>query len=161
MKSLRTQALILDDSPVLARHLQLLLGRLGIGAEVCAEATAEAGGEMGSETGSEMGRDLGADAGAETAIPAEVDVIFVEVLQACGNGFQLLRELARTRACPLVLLTGTGRASDRHWGLQAGAAAVLRRPVDEAALRACLQELGLLPAAVVARRQGLSESGVG
>ena len=90
-------------------------------------------------------------------------MIFVEVLQACGNGFQLLRELARTRACPLVLLTGTGRASDRHWGLQAGAAAVLRRPVDEAALRACLQELGLLPAAVAAPGPGqaLSESGVG
>jgi CheY-like chemotaxis protein len=117
MSTLRPQALILDDSPVLARHLQQLLGRLGVGADVQAE---------------------------------DADIIFVEVLQACGNGFQLLRELARTRACPLVLLTGTGRASDRHWGLQAGAAAVLRRPVDEAALRACLQELGILPGASAA-----------
>lgn len=122
------QALILDDSPVLARHLQLLLGRLGIGAVV----------QAGHAAANQQD---------------EVDVIFVEVLQACGNGFQLLRELARTRACPLVLLTGTGRASDRHWGLQAGAAAVLRRPVDEAALRACLRELGVLPETVVAAGQ--------
>lgn len=128
MTSGRLKALILDDSPVLARHLQLLLGRLGIGAEV--------------------------QAAAPEATHAEVDVIFIEVLQACGNGFQLLRELARTRACPLVLLTGTGRASDRHWGLQAGAAAVIRRPVEEAALRACLQELGLQGCSAAARQQG-------
>jgi len=139
MTALRAQALILDDSPVLARHLQLQLQRLGIGAEVKAQADVEAKLEARVEAG--------------TTAAAEVDVIFVEVLQACGNGFQLLRELARTRACPLVLLTGTGRASDRHWGLQAGAAVVLRRPVDEAALRACLQELGLLPGAAAAMRQ--------
>lgn len=137
MSTLRAQALILDDSPVLARHLQLLLERLGIGADVWTEARhAQAPGS---------GLALRAE-----APPA--DVIFVEVLQACGNGFQLLRELARTRACPLVLLTGTGRASDRHWGLQAGAAAVLRRPVDEAALKVCLQELGILPGASAALR---------
>jgi CheY-like chemotaxis protein len=130
MKQRRPQALILDDSPVLARHLQLLLGRLGIGAEVRAELPAEVPATA-------------AQALVQDEMPDEFDVIFIEVLQACGNGFQLLRELARTRACPLVLLTGTGRASDRHWGLQAGAAAVLRRPVEEAALRACLQELGL------------------
>lgn len=135
------QALILDDSPVLARHLQLLLGRLGIGAEVRAGVAGDAGAAMNT------------DAAVPEPAPADVDVIFVEVLQACGNGFQLLRELARARACPLVLLTGTGRASDRHWGLQAGAAAVLRRPVDEAALRACLQELGL-PGGAAALRQG-------
>lgn len=123
------QALILDDSPVLARHLQLQLRQLGIGAELC----------------SAVGEDAAMLADAQAAAQAGVDVIFVEVLQACGNGFQLLRELARRRACPLVLLTGTGRVSDRHWGLQAGAAAVLRRPVDAAALRGCLQELGLLP----------------
>src|SRR5690606_34543336 len=119
MTALRPQALILDDSPVLARHLQALLQGLGVAAVLQAERPA----------------DLSA---------IEADVIFVEVLQATGNGFQLLRELARSRACPLVLLTGTGRASDRHWGLQAGAAAVLRRPVDGRALQHCLQELGLL-----------------
>lgn len=114
-----TRALILDDSPVLARHLQQLLQGLGVAAVLHTDSSA--------------------------ALPAvEADVIFVEVLQATGNGFQLLRELARARACPLVLLTGTGRASDRHWGLQAGAAAVLRRPVDGRALQGCLQDLGLL-----------------
>ena len=139
MNSLCAQALILDDSPVLARHLQLQLQWLGIGAEL--------------HTGAEADVASSAEAAAQASIHPEVDVIFVEVLQACGNGFRLLRELARTRACPLVLLTGTGRASDRHWGLQAGAAAVLRRPVDEAALRACLQELGLLSGAAASAYQ--------
>jgi CheY-like chemotaxis protein len=119
MSALQARALILDDSPVLARHLQQLLQGLGVSALLHTQGVAR--------------------------LPeAEVDVIFVEVLQASGNGFQVLRELARARACPLVLLTGTGRASDRHWGLQAGAAAVLRRPVDTPALQCCLQELGLL-----------------
>jgi CheY-like chemotaxis protein len=116
------QALILDDSPVLARHLQQLLLELGVSGRLQLDGQA--------------------------ALPdGEVDVIFVEVLQASGNGFRLLRELARLRACPLVLLTGTGRPSDRHWGLQAGAASVLRRSFDARTLRQCLQELGLLPAA--------------
>lgn len=148
MNAAQPQALILDDSPVLARHLQLQLLRLGIGAEL--------------RTGAELDNaeiDNGAEASVQTTTPPAIDVIFVEVLQACGNGFQLLRELARTRACPLVLLTGTGRASDRHWGLQAGAAAVLRRPVDEAALRACLQELGLLPGAASAAQHVQGRAG--
>lgn len=136
MNAVQPQAFILDDSPVLARHLQLQLQRLGIGAAL--------------HTAAEADCEHNAAAAAPASIQCEADVIFVEVLQACGNGFRLLRELARTRACPLVLLTGTGRASDRHWGLQAGAAAVLRRPVDEAALRVCLQELGLLPGTVAA-----------
>lgn len=120
MRGAQALALVLDDSPVLARHLQQQLRKLGLRAEA---VTASA---------------------ADGPVP-EADVIFVEVLQASGNGFQLLRALARTQGCPLVLLTGTGRSSDRHWGLQAGAAAVLRRPVDNAALSRCLSELGLLP----------------
>lgn len=108
---------ILDDSPVLARHLQAQLAALGHHASIHADPAELSG--------------------------IEADLIFVELLQASGNGFQLLRALARSRSCPLVLLTGTGRSSDRHWGLQAGAAAVLRRPVEPAALHHCLQELGL------------------
>ena len=112
--------LILDDSPVLARHLKLQLQALGLRPSIHADAASLPG--------------------------PEVRLIFVELLQAGGNGFQLLRALARQRACPLVLLTGTGRSSDRHWGLQAGAAAVLRRPIELPALRRCLQELGMLDA---------------
>jgi CheY-like chemotaxis protein len=40
------------------------------------------------------------------------------------------------------LLTGTGRNTDRQWGLRAGASAVMARPVTEAALRATLGALG-------------------
>lgn len=109
--------LILDDSPVLARHLQAQLAALGHTASTHADPASLCG--------------------------IEADLIFVELLQATGNGFQLLRTLARSHACPLVLLTGTGRSSDHHWGLHAGAAAVLRRPIEPAALRQCLQDLGL------------------
>lgn len=114
------RALILDDSPVLLRQLQQQLQQLGLHAAPLDAAVATQAGQR-----------------------LQADVIFVELLQTAGNGFRLLRALARSQACPLVLLTGTGRASDRHWGLHAGAAAVLRRPVELAALRNCLHELGL------------------
>lgn len=111
-------ALIIDDSPFLAEHLSWLLEPLGL-----------------------RGRRLEA-AAALRAISAEAAVIFVELELFHGNGFGVTRELAEQCGCPLVLLTGTGRNTDRQWGLRAGASAVLPRPLTTSALRATLDKLG-------------------
>jgi CheY-like chemotaxis protein len=111
-------ALIVDDSPFLAVHLGRLLEALGLQAR-----TPSAPAEL-------------------CALSAEAAIIFVELELFQGSGFEVTRELAARCACPLVLLTGTGRNTDLQWGLRAGASAVLPRPVTARALRTTLDRLG-------------------
>jgi DNA-binding response OmpR family regulator len=111
-------ALIVDDSPFLALHLCRLLQAQGFQVRVPAEAA-----ELG-------------------ALAESAAVIFVELELFQGSGFAVTRELAARCSCPLVLLTGTGRTTDRQWGLRAGARAVLPRPVTAAALEQLLHALG-------------------
>ncbi len=114
----RPQALVVDDSPFLALHLSRLLTALGLEARIAA------------------------DAGGLGELAGGAAVIFIELELFDANGFEVTRDLAAQCACPLVLLTGTGRNTDRQWGLRAGASAVMTRPVTEAALRATLGALG-------------------
>lgn len=111
-------ALILDDSPFLALHLRTLLAARGLQASITANAA-----EVRS-------------------LASGASVIFVELELFDANGFAVTRELAEDCACPLVLLTGTGRSTDRQWGLRAGARAVLPRPVTAVALERLLLTLG-------------------
>lgn len=123
-------ALIIDDSPILGLQLGQWLEGFGFTVRSISAVDCESACR---------------GAGHERAWPQELALIFVELAQAQGNGFQLLRQLQPLTRCPLVLVSGSGRSSDVEWGLQAGAAAVLSRPLASAALAACLRQLQLLP----------------
>lgn len=110
-------ALIVDDSPFLALHLARQLEGLGFRAYIPADAA-----------------DL-----RERA--AQAAVICIELQLFHASGFEVTRELAEQCACPLVLLSGTGRSTDVQWGLRAGARAVLQRPVHVEALRNALARI--------------------
>jgi CheY-like chemotaxis protein len=114
----RPLALIVDDSPFLAAHLARLLCALGLDARTPA------------------------DAAELRALAPGAAVVFVELELFHATGFEVTRELAVHCACPLVLLTGTGRKTDLQWGLRAGASAVLPRPVTMQALQAALAQAG-------------------
>lgn len=111
-------ALIINDSMILARHLQGMLALLDVQASIMSARS-----------------DLLAEA-------AKMDLVFLELQLDHANGFQLLRALVAVTTCPLVLVSGTGRASDQCWGLRAGAAAVLQRPLDLQKLCQGLQQVG-------------------
>jgi len=115
----RPKVLIVDDSPALILQLQQVLQHLGVSAEA-----------------------FDPDSQATTT-DSGVAAIFVEVLQSRSNGFQILRKLATVFKCPLILLSGTGRASDTAWARQAGAASVLCRPITGIRLVQCLQQAGI------------------
>lgn len=138
MNNKANTALIFDDSAVLVQQLSTLLHKFGIK------------GTQGNTRGGkhDLPKELpdGSPVASLEECPEGLGVIFVEVLQAGSNGFQLLRSLKRQVHCPLVLVTGSGRVSDVHWGLQAGAAAVLTRPLRLAALESCLKQLGVVGA---------------
>lgn len=114
----RPLALIVDDSPFLAAHLSCLLLTLGVEARVPAHS-----------------------AELRTLAPRAA-VIFVELELFHASGFEVMRAMAPDCSCPMVLLTGTGRKTDRQWALRAGARAVLTRPVKAEALRRTLEQLG-------------------
>lgn len=103
-------AWVLDDSTALAVQLRRLLETLGY--EVCVVEPARIALPL-------------------TPTPA---LICVELLGIDSNGFKLLRQLALAHACPRLLITATGRSTDQHWGLRAGATAVLSRPCSLAQL---------------------------
>ncbi len=117
------QALILDDSPVLSLLLQRQLEAEGFAVRA-----------VGSEA-----------ALLQHATGAAVAFIELQLWQ--GNGFRMARRLAGMQACPVVLISGTGRRTDLHWGIRAGAAVVLTRPVPVQQLQQALQALGLRVAA--------------
>ena len=112
-------ALVVDDSPCLAEQLTQLLAAVGLQAHVPR------------------------DPDELRALAPQAALICIELEQFEANGFDLARELSAVCTSPLVLVSGTGRSSDLQWGLRAGAGAVLRRPLTEAALRAALAHAGL------------------
>ena len=113
--------LIVADSPVLSLQLQRQLHTLDV-MTVPVEAS-----------------DVSLHAGG-----ARLAIVDVQLLQ--GNGFAVVRELAGA-SCPVVLTSGTGRNTDMHWGMGAGAIAVLTRPVSSARLQQVLERLAFpLPA---------------
>ncbi|HEY0963184.1 MAG TPA: response regulator [Pseudomonadales bacterium] len=110
-------ALVVDDSPFLALHLARQLDECGFHTQVPA------------------------DAAELRALAPQAALVCVELEQFHASGFELTRELAEQCACPLVLLTGTGRNTDLQWGRRAGASVVLQRPIRAAMLRAALAAL--------------------
>ena len=127
MKPLPPLALVCNDSRTLALQLCQQLEALGLNTDIA-----------GSE--------------AEVFAKAEAsELIFIELQFSGSNGFQITRQLSGRCNCPLVLVTGTGRSSDLHWALQAGAATVLTRPVLSSALQLLLQQLQVVLLPLAAR----------
>ena len=107
-------AVIFEDSATLALQLRRLLEALGFAVQVCDPST------------------------MNLPLQPMPTLICVELLGNNSNGFKLLRELALHHACPRVLVTASGRDTDRHWGLRAGATAVLARPYTLLQLQRCV-----------------------
>ncbi|MGV3591382.1 MAG: response regulator [Gammaproteobacteria bacterium] len=110
-------AVVVDDSPFLALHLARQLEECGFHAQISADAA-------------ELRR-----------LMPEAALVCIELELFQASGFELVRELAEHCACPLVLLTGTGRNTDLQWGLRAGAGAVLQRPLCTSTLHSALAGL--------------------
>lgn len=135
------RALILDPAPLLALQLRYLLEELGWRATVADDLDAcdlDAFDLDGSDLD---GSDL--DGLCHGQDGAAADLVFIELVQAQGNGFRVLRRLAECGRVPVVLVSGTGRDTDRIWGRRAGAADVLRRPLTIDSLRRTLKHLHL------------------
>lgn len=112
------RALILDDSPILRWQLQQELQQLQFSVA-----------HLKAETDPAL---------------CQAEVIFVELVQKSGNGFHILRQLISRVNCPLILISGSGRASDRYWASQSGAVAILERPVSAKTVRAVLEQAGFI-----------------
>jgi DNA-binding response OmpR family regulator len=58
------------------------------------------------------------------------ELLVLDVMLPGGSGFDLLRNLRKTSALPVLLLTGRGEAVDRIVGLEIGADDYLPKPCD-------------------------------
>lgn len=65
-----------------------------------------------------------------------IDVIVLDIMLTDGNGLVLCREVARTSATPVILLTAMAGYEDRVIGLEAGADDYVVKPFDPAELAA-------------------------
>ena len=60
----------------------------------------------------------------------EFDMLIIDVMMPGENGFDFTRDLRRSFATPIMLLTARGEASDRITGLEAGADDYLPKPFE-------------------------------
>jgi len=85
-------------------------------------------------------------AGLVRALEREYDVIVLDVMLPTLDGFEVLRQIRRTLATPIIMLTARTERPDRILGLDAGADDYLPKPFgpDEllARIRAILRRTG-------------------
>ena len=111
--------LIVEDEPDLLRGLAKALREEGYAVDV-----AEDGGE-----------------GLHKAQCAAYDAIVLDVMLPVLDGFELLRQLRRTKATPVLMLTARAEPGDRVRGLDTGADDYLAKPFDLDELLARLRAL--------------------
>ena len=83
----------------------------------------------------------GAIAAAESERP---DIILLDVMMPEMDGFEacsIIKSRPQTRHIPIVMVTALDRDSDRAEGVAAGADGYVTKPVNDAALFSCIQEL--------------------
>ena len=82
------------------------------------------------------------------------ELLVLDVMLPGGSGFDLLRNLRKTSALPVLLLTGRGEAVDRIVGLEIGADDYLPKPCDPRELVARIR-------AILRRTQAAGSAGNG
>jgi twitching motility two-component system response regulator PilH len=105
------KVLVVDDSPTERHVLVELLTRNGYQV-----ITAESG-EEGIEK-------------AKSELP---DLVLMDVVMPCLNGYQATRTLTRdetTKHIPIIVCTSKGQETDKIWGLRQGALDYLVKPVN-------------------------------
>jgi DNA-binding response OmpR family regulator len=95
----RTRVLIIDDDRKLCRLIKNYLDPMGY-----------------DVTAAHTGPD-----GLEMAVSEEFDAIILDGMLPGLDGFEVLKELRKTRETPLLMLTGRGDEADRIVGLELGA----------------------------------------
>ena len=76
---------------------------------------------------------------------ADVDLILLDINMPRMNGLEFLtavKSIAAHASIPVVIITTEGTDSDTQRGLQAGAAAYVRKPFRNEELLAVIQQLG-------------------
>ncbi len=111
--------LIVDDDEKLNERLCRYLGKFGFRALSAAEP--EEGLEM-------IGRE-------------DPDLVILDVMMPRMDGFELLRELRKTRDLPVIMLTARGEVSDRVAGLEMGADDYLPKPFEPRELVARIRNI--------------------
>ena len=105
------QILVVEDSPLIAKLLQMELERAGHSVLIAGDGSAA----------------------LSAAASDRVDVILLDLLLPGADGFSVLAALKAnpaTAAIPVFMLTGQSDASSIEHGLERGAAAYLPKPVD-------------------------------
>lgn len=106
----------------------------------------------------EKGYDVTEAADGETALSLllkeEVDLAILDVMMPRLDGFNLLRELRKTRSIPVILLTARGEEMDKLLGLGIGADDYLVKPFS-------LAELGARVEAQLRRRHVYDHAATG
>ena len=72
------------------------------------------------------------------------ELILMDVVMPGPNGFQVTRAIARDTTLqdvPVIICSSKNQETDRIWGLRQGAKDYLVKPVDAAALLACIAAL--------------------
>ena len=114
--------LIIDDSPTDVRVFTTLLERAGHRVDAVNNA----------------------EDGIERVRVTQPDLVIMDVIMPCMNGFQATRTLTRdpvTAGVPIVIITTKSMETDRVWGMRQGAKAFITKPVNEKELLACIDEL--------------------
>ena len=70
------------------------------------------------------------DQGAEQALPADYDLVVLDVMLPGLNGFDVLRKIRQQSKLPVIMLTARGDDIDRIVGLELGADDYLPKPFN-------------------------------
>jgi len=115
------QALVVDDSPTVCKHLELELRKFNINSDI-------------AET---------AEIGLAKLAKKKYDIIFLDVVLPGTDGYQACKEIRKnpkTKRTPVIMLTSRSSPFDRVRGSLAGCSTYLTKPVDYAMFRNTVQK---------------------
>ncbi len=110
------RALVVDDSPTVAKQIELELRKFGVQADL-------------AETG---------ERGLELLGQQQYDLIFLDVVLPGTDGYQVCKEIRKnpkTKQTPVIMLTSKSSPFDRVRGSLVGCSSYLTKPVDYGAFR--------------------------
>lgn len=90
--------------------------------------------------------------GLQSALNGGYDLVILDVMMPKMNGMEMLRELRKSSAIPVIMLTARGEETDRIVGLELGADDYLPKPFNPRELAARIR-------AVLRRQAPATESG--